>query len=127
MIEAAGLTPDAEPVFDIRNGMTAEDNPRWKGGKPEWTCANCGKTFRSWPRGYGKPCRRAAANARASGREDEGIGRDSRPAQGEQDPERRRARGAEIQRRWAAEDANGRWWYSPACTNHARTCRARQK
>lgn len=56
VIEAAGLVADAEPVFDIRNGLMAEANPRWKGGKPEWTCANCGEKFRSWPRGYGKPC-----------------------------------------------------------------------
>jgi very-short-patch-repair endonuclease len=56
VIEAAGLTRDAEPVYDIRNGLMAEANPRWKGGKPEWTCANCGVKFRSWPRGYGKPC-----------------------------------------------------------------------
>lgn len=56
VIEAAGLTRDAEPVADIRNGLLAEANPRWKGGKPEWTCANCDKKFRSWPRGHGKPC-----------------------------------------------------------------------
>lgn len=57
VIEAAGLTPDAEPVFDIRNGLMAEANPRWTGGKKEWTCENCGKQFWAWPRGYGKPCR----------------------------------------------------------------------
>jgi very-short-patch-repair endonuclease len=55
--EAAGLTPDEDPVFDIRNGLMAEANPRWTGGKKEWICENCGKTFWSWPRGYGKPCR----------------------------------------------------------------------
>ena len=43
VIEAAGLTPDAEPVFDIRNGLMAEANPRWTGGKKEWTCENCGE------------------------------------------------------------------------------------
>lgn len=57
VIEAAGLIPDAEPVFDIRNGMTGEANPRWTGGKQEWTCENCGKTFLAYKRGYGKPCR----------------------------------------------------------------------
>ena len=57
VIEAAGLAPDAEPVFDIRNGLMAEANPRWTGGKKEWTCENCGNTFWSYPRGYGKPCR----------------------------------------------------------------------
>jgi very-short-patch-repair endonuclease len=54
VIEAAGLTPDEEPVFDIRNGMSGPDSPTWKGGKPEWTCANCGKKFRAWMRN-GKP------------------------------------------------------------------------
>lgn len=57
VIEAAGLVPDEEPVFDIRNGLMAEANPRWTGGKKEWTCETCAKTFWSWPRGYGKPCR----------------------------------------------------------------------
>lgn len=56
VIAAAGLTPDAEPVYDVRNGMVGPDSPSWTGGKPEWTCANCGVKFRSWPRGYGKPC-----------------------------------------------------------------------
>ena len=56
VIEAARLVPDTELVIDLRNGLTAEANPRWKGGKPEWTCANCDTKFRSWPRGYGKPC-----------------------------------------------------------------------
>jgi very-short-patch-repair endonuclease len=54
VIEEAGLTPDVEPVFDIRNGMTGANNPRWSGGKQEWVCANCGKTFLSWKRGYGR-------------------------------------------------------------------------
>ena len=54
VIEQAGLTSDAEPVFDIRNGMTGANNPRWKGGKQEWVCAVCGETFMSWKRGYGK-------------------------------------------------------------------------
>lgn len=57
VIEAAGLVADEEPVFDIRNGLTAEANPRWTGGKKEWTCENCGEQFWAWPRGYGRPCR----------------------------------------------------------------------
>jgi len=48
VIETAGLVADTEPVFDIRNGMTAEANPRWTGGKPEWVCATCGKTFSAY-------------------------------------------------------------------------------
>jgi very-short-patch-repair endonuclease len=54
VIEQAGLVRDAEPVFDIRNGMTGANNPRWKGGKQEWVCQNCGETFLSWKRGYGR-------------------------------------------------------------------------
>ena len=54
VIEACGLTPDAEPVYDIRNGMCGPDSPSWKGGKPEWTCAVCGTKFRAWLRN-GKP------------------------------------------------------------------------
>lgn len=54
VIEAAGLVRDAEPVFDIRNGLMAEANPRWKGGKPEWTCAKCNRPFRAYLRN-GKP------------------------------------------------------------------------
>lgn len=50
VVEAAGLVPDEEPVYDIRNGMTGADNPRWSGGKPEWNCATCGKTFYAWKR-----------------------------------------------------------------------------
>lgn len=61
VIESTGLTSDEEPVFDVRNGMCGEDNPAWKGGKPEWTCAACGKKFKAWMRN-GKPrvtCSRA--------------------------------------------------------------------
>ena len=56
VVEDAGLTREAEPVYDIRNGMTGADNPLWKGGKQEWVCQNpaCGKTFLAWKRGYGK-------------------------------------------------------------------------
>ena len=54
VIDAAGLTRDTEPVYDIRNGLMAEANPRWKGGKPEWTCAKCGKKFRAYRRSGGK-------------------------------------------------------------------------
>ena len=56
VIEAAGLTPDANPVYDIRNGMRGANNPRWTGGKPLWTCEVCGVRFRAYLRG-GKPRR----------------------------------------------------------------------
>jgi len=81
VIEAAGLTPDAEPVFDIRNGMSGPDSPTWKGGKPEWTCEICGKKFRAWLRNgklrrtCSKPCqaewqrrtKASVANRRSNG------------------------------------------------------------
>lgn len=54
VIETAGLTPTAEPLAEIRNGMVGADNPKWTGGKPEWICATCGTTFRAYMRN-GKP------------------------------------------------------------------------
>lgn len=66
VIEAAGLVPDTEPVFDIRNGLMGEANPRWSGGKEQWVCENCGETFWSWKRGYGRTprfCNRACQSA----------------------------------------------------------------
>lgn len=55
VIEAEGLAADDDPVFDIRNGLAGADNPRWTGGKREWTCANCGETFRAWLRNGKEP------------------------------------------------------------------------
>lgn len=103
VIDAAGLLPDTEPVFDIRNGLMAEANPRWKGGKPEWTCAECGTVFAAWMRN-GKPritCSRECqtawqARTRASVA-NRGPRRDSR------NPEHAARRAAEIRSRWAAE------------------------
>lgn len=54
VIDTVGLVPDAEPVYDVRNGMRGPDSPSWKDGKPEWTCAICGTKFRAWMRA-GKP------------------------------------------------------------------------
>lgn len=42
VIAEAGLTPDAEPVADIRTGMKGEENPNWTGGPQAATCAQCG-------------------------------------------------------------------------------------
>lgn len=50
VIEACGLTPDADARADIRGGRTGPDNNKWKGGKPQWTCAVCGKVFRAYLR-----------------------------------------------------------------------------
>lgn len=107
VIEAAGLVADEEPVYDIRNGLMAEANPRWKGGQQEWVCKNpsCGKTFTSWKRGYGKDpqcCSRECQSewqklTRASVAT-RGPRKDSRA------PEHLSARVGAIQARWAAED-----------------------
>lgn len=42
VIEACGLTPDAEPVADIRTGMMGPENPNWQGGPVTVICAQCG-------------------------------------------------------------------------------------
>jgi very-short-patch-repair endonuclease len=104
VIEAAGLIRDAEPVFDIRNGLMAEANPRWNGGKPEWTCANCGRKFRAYML-RGKPrmtCSRACQSewqrkTRASVAT-RGPRKDSR------NPELAERRAAGIRAQRAAED-----------------------
>lgn len=49
LIDACGLTPDAEPVFDIRTSFSGEDHPRWKGGKQEFSCEQCGEVFLAQP------------------------------------------------------------------------------
>jgi very-short-patch-repair endonuclease len=116
VIEQAGLTPDADPVFDIRNGMTGANNPRWKGGKQEWVCENCDKTFLSWPRGYGKPCRTCSKECQREWQEKTRasvIGRDNSPMSIRMrelwaDPEWR-ARQVQHQRdgRWGTEADDG--------------------
>jgi very-short-patch-repair endonuclease len=105
VIKSAGLTPDTEPVFDIRNGLMAEANPRWKGGKPEWTCENCGKTFRSWPRGYGKPCRTCSRACQTEWQRKTRASVATRgPRRDSRDPVHAARRAAEIRARWEAEE-----------------------
>lgn len=105
VIEAAGLIPDAEPVFDIRNGLMGEANPRWKGGKKEWTCENCGITFWSYPRGYGKPCRTCSRECQSEWQEKTRASVATRgPRKDSRDPVLAAARAAEIRAQWAAED-----------------------
>ena len=107
VIEAAGLVADAEPVYDIRNGLMAEANPRWAGGKQEWTCKNpsCGKVFLAWKRGYGKEpqccsrdCQTEWQRITRASVATRGPRRDSR------NPEHAERRAAEIRERWAAEN-----------------------
>jgi very-short-patch-repair endonuclease len=44
VINACGLAPDEEPVYDIRTKFSGTDHPRWVGGY-ELTCDYCGETF----------------------------------------------------------------------------------
>jgi very-short-patch-repair endonuclease len=107
VIEAAGLVPDEEPVFDIRNGLMGEANPRWKGGRPEWICAKCGKPFRAYLRN-GKPpvtCGRACQGQWQS--ETRASVATRGPRKDSRNPEQLAKRVAAIQRRWAAEEREG--------------------
>ena len=46
VIEAHGLTPDTEPVYDIRRGARGKDSAAWRSGaKAEHTCTQCGIMF----------------------------------------------------------------------------------
>lgn len=45
VIEAEGLTPDTDPIADIRRGGRGPENPNWKGAQTEHTCSGCGDTF----------------------------------------------------------------------------------
>jgi len=50
VIDACGLVPDKEPVYDIRTKFSGELHPLWKGGKREFTCESCGNTFLAQPK-----------------------------------------------------------------------------
>ena len=50
MIDACGLTPDQEPVYEIRTKFSGELHPLWKGGKREYVCESCGETFLAQPK-----------------------------------------------------------------------------
>lgn len=45
VVDAVGLTPDTDPIADIRRGGRGKDNPNWKGAQIEHTCSQCGGTF----------------------------------------------------------------------------------
>lgn len=64
VIEAAGLTPESDPVGEVYNGMCGSNNPRWNGGKPEWTCEVCGTVFTAYMRN-GKPRRTCSRECQA--------------------------------------------------------------
>jgi very-short-patch-repair endonuclease len=42
VVAECSLTPDTEPVYDIRTGMRGSDNPKWNGGSQKFKCEYCG-------------------------------------------------------------------------------------
>jgi very-short-patch-repair endonuclease len=75
LIKACGLTPDAEPVYDIRTSFTGEDHPLWKGGKQEYTCATCGEKFLAQPKH--RKAERAYCNPKCAAQTRRGKPRDA--------------------------------------------------
>jgi very-short-patch-repair endonuclease len=71
VIDACGLTPDEEPVYEIRTKFAGELHPNWKGGQREFTCEQCGKAFFAQPthrRGPHYYCTIQCANAAKRGK-----------------------------------------------------------
>lgn len=71
VIDACGLVPDAEPVFNVRSRFAGPHHPNWKGGKREYACERCGSTFFAQPKhrtGEHVYCTRQCANAAKSGK-----------------------------------------------------------
>jgi len=65
VIDACGLTPDQEPVYEIRTRFAGPAHPLWKGGKQEFTCEQCGTVFLAQPKhrsGKHVYCNRQCAN-----------------------------------------------------------------
>lgn len=50
VIDACGLVPDEEPSYEIRTRFAGPDHPRWRGGKREYVCGNCGTVFYAQPK-----------------------------------------------------------------------------
>jgi very-short-patch-repair endonuclease len=49
-IDACGLVPDEEPVYDIRTRFAGPSHPNWNGGKREYVCESCGEKFLAQPK-----------------------------------------------------------------------------
>jgi very-short-patch-repair endonuclease len=70
VIDACGLTPDEEPVYEIRTKFSGELHPLWKGGKREFVCETCGNMFLAQPKhrtGKHVYCSRKCAGAATRG------------------------------------------------------------
>jgi very-short-patch-repair endonuclease len=59
VVDACGLVPDENPVYDIRTNFKGPDNPAWRGGDArvlELTCEWCGAEFAArWRRKFCTP------------------------------------------------------------------------
>src|ERR1039458_4735997 len=50
VLDQSGVTPDAEPIADIRRAGVGPDNPNWKGGKHQLVCLQCHRSFENYRR-----------------------------------------------------------------------------
>ena len=50
VIDACGLVPDREPVYEIRTRFAGPSHPNWNGGKHEYVCESCGEFFLAQPK-----------------------------------------------------------------------------
>jgi hypothetical protein len=70
VVDACGLTPDADPVYDIRTGFTGTDHPNWVDDRQDFTCDKCGDVFHArafFKNGKKKYCTMKCYNAAKTG------------------------------------------------------------
>jgi very-short-patch-repair endonuclease len=48
VIDECDLTPDEDPVYDVKVVIAGEDHPSWKGGVLTFTCIRCGNEYRAY-------------------------------------------------------------------------------
>lgn len=73
VVDACGLAPDKEPVFNIRTAFAGSSHPNWKGGKQEFTCEACGAIFLAQPKH--RTGRHAYCTSRCAGEGNRGTAR----------------------------------------------------
>jgi very-short-patch-repair endonuclease len=56
VINACGLKPDKEPIYNIRTRMAGPTHPNWAGPDVSHTCVGCGKQFTTRPNRRGRYC-----------------------------------------------------------------------
>jgi very-short-patch-repair endonuclease len=81
--ERAGLVPEDEPVFKIRQPMSGPDSATWTGGKPGWNCLTCGKHFHAYKRPGGKPCTTCSRECQRIWQMESGASTQNRRSNGE--------------------------------------------